>query len=95
MVIRSKHVIFKPKAFIVDLSLTEARHVKQSLGHEGWKQSMEDEYSAKIKNNTWSLVPHLLGRKTVGSKWVWRVKKLKTGLLDKQKSHFMAQGFHQ
>lgn len=61
MVIRSKHVIFKPKAFIVDLSLTEARHVKQSLGHEGWKQSMEDEYNAKIIHGPWFLI-YLEGR---------------------------------
>lgn len=35
---------------------------------------MQEEYTAFMKNNTWSLVPLPPNREPIGCKWVFRVK---------------------
>ena len=44
---------------------------------------------------TWETVPRPTGRNTVGSKWVFRIKRKADGSIDKYKAHLVAQGFTQ
>lgn len=44
----------------------------QSSGR--WKQAMEEEIKSLQSNEVWELVEPPLGRKIVGSKWVYKVK---------------------
>ena len=92
MVTRAKNGIRKPKAYQATLEPTS---VKSALSMPHWKQAMDDEYSALMRNNTWTLVPLLAGRTPIGSKWVFRVKYLPDGLIDKYKAGLVAKGFNQ
>lgn len=76
--------IFKPKVFALTLHIIEPKTMKQVLAHD-----------ALIRNKTQGLVPRHKDRKAIGSKLVWREKKLKYHTLEKQKSHVIVQGFDQ
>ena len=54
MVTRAKVRIFNPKVYHANMEPTSA---KQALIIPHWKQAMDDEYFALMRNNTWSLVP--------------------------------------
>lgn len=56
---------------------------------------MQQEYDALISQITWDLVPLPSNRKTVGCKWVFRVKENVDGSINKYKARFVAKGFHQ
>lgn len=52
----------------------EPASVSEALTHPDWLQAMQAEYSALIKNDTWTLVPHTADMNVVGNKWVFRLK---------------------
>ena len=60
-----------------------------------WQQAMQDEYDALVDNETWNLVPAPSGRRVVGGKWVYKVKRGSQGEIDKYKARYVAQGFSQ
>ncbi|CAL2257777.1 unnamed protein product [Prunus armeniaca] len=57
--------------------------------------SAEDEYSALMKNHTWSLVPATSRMNIVGCKWVFKVKQKADGSVDRYKACLVAKGFNQ
>ncbi|KAL6341973.1 hypothetical protein AAG906_038219 [Vitis piasezkii] len=56
---------------------------------------MTDEFLALMRNKTWSLVSLPNGRKTIGCKWVFKVKENSDGTINKYKARLVAKGFHQ
>ena len=92
MTARAKHGIHKPKVFQARLEPSTAA---QALKIPHWKQAMDDEYSALMRNNTWQLVKLPPGRVAIGSKSVFRTKYNLDGSLQKYKARLVAQGFSQ
>jgi histone deacetylase 1/2 len=92
MVTRGKTGNLKPKVF---LAHSEPSSVKQALADPQWLQAMESEYSALMKNETWSLVPLPAHRRPIGCKWVFRVKENPDGSVNKYKARLVAKGFSQ
>lgn len=58
MIIRLKCGITKPKS-LLGVSTMEPTIAKQSLSNPQWKDAIDQEYDALVKNHTWSLVPKL------------------------------------
>ncbi|KAL6325708.1 hypothetical protein AAG906_023592 [Vitis piasezkii] len=77
MVTRSKKDIFKPKVY--------------TLQNENWKITMIGEYSTLLRNNTWSLVDLLDGRKVTRCKWVFKVKENSDGSINKYKARIITK----
>eukprot|EP00253_Pinus_taeda_P020084 PITA_20084 len=48
----------------------EPTFFKEVASHDEWKEVMQKEYDALIKNGTWKLVDPPLGPKPIGCKWV-------------------------
>ena len=67
---RSKSDIFKPKVFTAMLHF-EPSTVPLALADPRWKEAMETEYQALLKNNTWDLVPPSDAHHIIQSKWVF------------------------
>ncbi|GKE15395.1 retrovirus-related pol polyprotein from transposon TNT 1-94, partial [Tanacetum coccineum] len=40
-----------------------------------WKEAMQEGIEALHKNKTWELMPLPGGRKSIGNKWVYKIKK--------------------
>ena len=60
-----------------------------------WQNAMRAEYDALVDNETWDLVVVPPGRKVVGGKWVYKVKRDQSGDIEKFKARYVAQGFSQ
>ena len=56
---------------------------------------MQDELQALAANNTWQLTPLPLGKKTIGSKWVYKIKYHSDGTVERHKARVVAKGFTQ
>lgn len=46
-------------------------------------------------NNTWSLAPLPKGKKAVGSKWVFKIKRKVDGMIERYKARLVAKGYSQ
>ncbi|KAL0333149.1 UNVERIFIED_CONTAM: Retrovirus-related Pol polyprotein from transposon TNT 1-94 [Sesamum calycinum] len=53
-----------------------------------WITAMKEEMSSMAKNNVWELVDLPTGRKTIGNKWVLKVKRKADGSIDKFKARY-------
>uniref|UniRef100_A0A2N9ECP6 Reverse transcriptase Ty1/copia-type domain-containing protein n=1 Tax=Fagus sylvatica TaxID=28930 RepID=A0A2N9ECP6_FAGSY len=61
-------------------SFSEALH---SPDRDEWMTAMQEEMSSMDKNNVWELVDLPPGRKTIGNKWVLKVKRKADGSIDR------------
>eukprot|EP00253_Pinus_taeda_P021754 PITA_21754 len=73
----------------------EPTSFKEVASHDAWKEAMQKEYDALIKNGTWKLVDLPFGTKPIGCKWVYKNKYKADGSLDKHKARLVAKGFAQ
>jgi hypothetical protein len=78
--------LFEPTSF------AEATTGSDSLA---WQHAMQKEFNSLVDNGTWVLVPLPAGRKAIGCKWVFRVKQLADGSVDRNKARLVAKGFAQ
>ena len=60
-----------------------------------WIAAALAEIDAHVRNNTWVLTQLPPGRKAIGSRWVFKVKRLPDGSIDKYKGRIVAQWFSQ
>jgi hypothetical protein len=60
---------------------------------EKWKIIVDEEYKLLMKNNTCELIKLPQGRKAIGCKWVFRIKRKANGEIDKYHVQLVAKGF--
>ncbi|KAD7116530.1 hypothetical protein E3N88_03798 [Mikania micrantha] len=60
-----------------------------------WRHAMAEEYSALMRNGTWSLVPRVPGSNVVDRKWVYKIKRDQQGHIQRYKARLCAKGFRQ
>ncbi|KAL0413194.1 UNVERIFIED_CONTAM: Retrovirus-related Pol polyprotein from transposon TNT 1-94 [Sesamum radiatum] len=60
-----------------------------------WITAMKEEINSMAKNNVWELVDLPAGLKTIGNKWVLKVKHKGDGSIDKFKARLVAKGYTQ
>ncbi|KAL0362065.1 UNVERIFIED_CONTAM: Retrovirus-related Pol polyprotein from transposon TNT 1-94 [Sesamum calycinum] len=60
-----------------------------------WMTAMKEEMSSMAKNNVWELVDLPTRRKTIGNKWILKVKCKLDGSIDKFKARLVAKGYTQ
>ncbi|KAA3475181.1 Retrovirus-related Pol polyprotein from transposon TNT 1-94 [Gossypium australe] len=96
MVIRSKVGIFKPKAYLSTTACSTPdtpADIHATMAHRCWKDTIHDELHALVRNYTWSLCTLPLHRKTIGCKWMFKVKKKVDGAVERYKARLVANGF--
>ena len=67
----------------------------QSPHRNQWELAMRAEIESIHNANTWTLVSLPSGRQTVGSKWIYKIKRNSKGEIDKFKARLVAQGYSQ
>ena len=67
----------------------------KSPNKEKWEDTMKDELKSLQKNDVWELVKLPNGRKTVGSKWVFKEKIGADESIECYKARLVAQGYSQ
>jgi hypothetical protein len=56
---------------------------------------MQEEYDSIMCNDVWELVPRLEGKSVVTSRWLYKIKYVADGNIEKHKARFVARGFSQ
>ncbi|PRQ38173.1 putative RNA-directed DNA polymerase [Rosa chinensis] len=69
--------------------------IHEALTDPKWTKAMNEDLEALQKNATWELVPMLVGKKTVGCRWVFTVKLNADGTINRYKARLVAKGYTQ
>ena len=54
---------------------------------------MIEEYQSIMKNDVWEIVPRPQGESVVTSKWIYNIKHVADGSIEKHKARFVECGF--
>uniref|UniRef100_A0AAV1VKM4 Integrase catalytic domain-containing protein n=1 Tax=Peronospora matthiolae TaxID=2874970 RepID=A0AAV1VKM4_9STRA len=71
------------------------QEVMKSSYKEQWLQAMKSEMKSLEEHSTWKLVDMPPGKKAVGCKWVFKIKRDPSGKIIKFKARLVAKGFTQ
>ena len=60
-----------------------------------WRQAMDEEMASQMAHDTWRLETPPPGQKVIGVKWVYDLKRLPNGGIDRFKARLVAKGYSQ
>ena len=60
-----------------------------------WVDAMVEEYDSIVNNSAWEILPRPVDKSVVGLRWIYKVKQVVDGSVEKYKAIFVAQGFSQ
>ena len=97
---RSEGGITKPKSklcykAVLDYTYSEPPSFKIASQYPKWCETMDAEFQALQRQQTWSLVPTPPNVNLVGYKWVFKLKLNSDGSISRYKAGLVAKGFHQ
>jgi hypothetical protein len=91
----------KPKPFssymalMCDLLEKEPTCFEEAIQRKEWADAMTEEYQSIIKNDVWEIFPRPKSKDVVSSKWLYKIKHVANGSIEKYKARFVARGFSQ
>jgi hypothetical protein len=90
---------FAPRALVAEelhmVSFDEPTSFTEAERSLSWRKVMMEEMDSIEENGTWSLVDLPPGRKSIGVKWVFKVKRDKHGVVSKHKARLVVKGYVQ
>ena len=98
---RTMRQIKKPNPFssymdlMCDLIEKEPTFFEEAIQEKEWADAMIEEYRSIIKNDVWEIVPKPKSKDVVSSKWLFKIKHVVDGSIEKYKAIFVARGFSQ
>ncbi|XP_040973837.1 uncharacterized mitochondrial protein AtMg00820 isoform X1 [Gossypium hirsutum] len=92
MVTRSKVGIFTPKALKIEAIDYEPRTVEEAFVDLEWKLAIQVEFDTSMAKSIWELVSLPHGRKVIGCKWLFKIKKNADGTVTRQKPRLVSKG---
>ncbi|CAN1165361.1 Retrovirus-related Pol polyprotein from transposon TNT 1-94 [Linum perenne] len=80
------------------LSITiepEPQTFNQAVLHTCWRKAMQEELQALEDNGTWTVTELPSGKRSIGCKWVYKIKRNPDGSIERYKARLVAKGFTQ
>ncbi|KAL0430371.1 UNVERIFIED_CONTAM: Retrovirus-related Pol polyprotein from transposon RE2 [Sesamum radiatum] len=74
---------------------TEPRNYNQASQQEKWQRAMQNEIAALERNQTWDIVPLPKDKKTIGCRWIYKLKTKADGSIESHKARLVAKGYNQ
>ncbi|KAL1549825.1 Beta-galactosidase 8 [Salvia divinorum] len=68
---------------------------EEAIKHKLWREAMKKEIDALIKNGTWEKCTLPKGKKPVGCRWVFTIKRRADGSIERYKARLVAKGYTQ
>ncbi|GJW84278.1 retrovirus-related pol polyprotein from transposon TNT 1-94 [Tanacetum coccineum] len=81
--------------FFCFISTIEPKNVNEALGDKSWIVAMQEELNQFVANDVWELVPQPRSMTIIGTKWVLRNKLDENGIVSRNKTRLVAQGYNQ
>jgi hypothetical protein len=91
----------RPKPFssymdlMCDLLEKEPTCFEESIQKKEWLDALTEEYQSITKNDVWEIVHRPKSKDVVSSKWLFKIKQVFDGSIEKYKAIFVARGFSQ
>jgi hypothetical protein len=73
---------------IIDL---DPSNYKEVVEKQVWRYSMMEEYQFIMKNDVWEVVPRTKRKFVVNSRWIYKIKHVVDGSIEKRDAWFMAR----
>ena len=68
---------------------------KEAVKENCWRNAMQEEIYAIEKNNTWELTILCPSQRTIGVKWVYKIKHTTDGRIERYKARLVVKGYKQ
>jgi hypothetical protein len=81
-------------AMVSSIRESEPSTFEEVVGKQVWRDAMMEEYSSIMKNDVWKIVPIPEGKSLVTSRWLYKLKYLADGSIEKYKARFGLRGSH-
>jgi hypothetical protein len=82
-------------AMVSSIREFEPSTFEEATGRQVWRDAIMEEYNSIMKNDVWEIVPRPKGKSVVTSRWLYKLKYVVDGSIEKYKAPFVAQGFSQ
>ena len=79
-------------ALITSIVDSEPSSCEEAASQQVWREAMQEEYSSIMKNDVWEVVARLEGKSVVTSRWLYKIKHVADGSIEKFKAQFVARG---
>ena len=80
---------------MINCIVIEPYYFEKVVQEPTWVDAMVEVYDSTVRNSAWDMVPRLVGKSVVGSRWIYKVKQAADGSIEKYKARFVARGFSQ
>nr|XP_009760373.1 PREDICTED: uncharacterized protein LOC104212719 [Nicotiana sylvestris] len=70
----------------------EPNSYSEATSHPDWQEAMGKEIDALLANETWEVIPLLVGRKSILCKWLYKVKLKSDGSVERLKARLVIRG---
>jgi hypothetical protein len=78
-------------ALMCDLLEEEPTYFEESIKGKGWADAMTEEYQSIMKNEVWEIVPRQKSKDMASSRWLFKIKHVADGSIEKYKPRFFAR----
>ncbi|GJW02974.1 putative ribonuclease H-like domain-containing protein [Tanacetum coccineum] len=92
---RTNHKDYQNCLFACFISQIEPKKVIQALTDLSWIEAMQEELLQFKLQKVWTLVDLPKGKRAIGTKWVYKNKKDKRGIVVRNKARLVAQAYNQ
>ena len=82
-------------ALVTSIVDSKPSSYEEAASQQVWREAMMEEYSSIMKNNVRKVVPRPEGKSVVTSRWLYKIKHVAAGTIEKFKARFVARGFSQ
>ena len=73
--------------------VTEPSSFQEAVQDPTWVDAMVEEYDSIVKKSAWEIVPIPIDKSMVGLRWIYKVKQVVDGSVEKYKARFVVQRF--
>eukprot|EP00253_Pinus_taeda_P013645 PITA_13645 len=74
---------------------TEPSSFEEAVQQPIWVDAMVEEYDSIVHNSVWDVIPRPKDKSIVSSRWLYKVKKVADGSVEKLEARFVSHGFSQ
>jgi hypothetical protein len=80
-------------ALMYDLLEEDPTCFEKAIQRKEWANAMTEEYQSIMKNKVWEILPRPKNKDVVSSRWLFKIKHVADGSIEKYKARFVARGF--